>query len=111
MLEGLVDSLPTARVLLLVNYRPEYQHAWGSKTYYRQLRIDALSAASAGELLGTLVGPDSSLDELKRALINRTEGNPFFLEESVRTLVETNALAGAAGGSGSIFLGSLQERH
>jgi tetratricopeptide (TPR) repeat protein len=97
VLEGLVESLPTARVLLLVNYRPEYQHAWGSKTYYRQLRIDALSAASAGALLGTLLGTDSSLDELKRVLISRTEGNPFFLEESVRTLVETNALAGAAG--------------
>src|SRR5262245_46758928 len=97
VLEGLVDSLPTACALLLVTYRPEYQHAWGSKTYYRQLRIDALSAASAGELLGTLLGTDSSLEELKRVLISRTEGNPFFLEESVRTLVETNALAGAAG--------------
>jgi predicted ATPase/class 3 adenylate cyclase len=97
VLEGLVESLPTARVLLLVTYRAEYQHAWGSKTYYRQLQIDALSAASAGELLATLLGTDSSLDELKRALIRRTEGNPFFLEESVRTLVETDALAGAAG--------------
>jgi hypothetical protein len=60
VLEGLVESLRTARVLLLVNYRPEYQHAWGSKTYYRQLQIDALSPASAGELLATLLGTDSS---------------------------------------------------
>src|SRR5262249_14297029 len=97
VLEGLVDSLTTARVLLLVTYRPEYQHAWGNKTYYRQLRIDALSAASAGELFGALLSADSSLDELKRPLISRPEGNPFFLEESVRTLVETNALAGALG--------------
>src|SRR5262249_11218644 len=43
LLDGLVESLPTARVLLLVNYRPEYQHAWGRKTYYLQLRIDPLS--------------------------------------------------------------------
>src|SRR5262245_45797269 len=41
-LDILVDSLPTARLLLLVNYRPEYQHIWGSKMYYTQLRLDAL---------------------------------------------------------------------
>jgi len=39
-LDSLMESLPTARVLLLVNYRPEYEHAWGRKTYYLQLRID-----------------------------------------------------------------------
>ena len=96
-LEGLVESLPTARLLLLVNYRPEYQHGWGSKTYYRQLRIDALSAASAEDLLAALLGRDSSLQSLKELLLVRTEGNPFFLEESIRTLVETKALTGDAG--------------
>src|SRR5262245_6885696 len=97
VLEALVESLPTSRLLLLINYRPEYQHAWGSKTYYRQLRIDALSAASAEELLTMLLGMDSSLEKLKRLLITRTEGNPFFLEESVRTLVEIKRLSGEAG--------------
>ena len=42
LLDSLVESLPTARLLLLVNYRPEYQHGWGSKTYYTQLRLDPL---------------------------------------------------------------------
>ena len=56
MLDTLVESLPTARVLLLVNYRPEYQHPWGSKTFYQQLRIDPLPAASADELLNDLLG-------------------------------------------------------
>jgi predicted ATPase len=98
VLDGLVESVPTARVLLLVNYRPEYQHLWGSKTYYCQLRIDALSPASAEELLQALLGSDSSLEPLKRVMIERTEGNPFFLEESVRTLVEMQVLAGEPGG-------------
>src|SRR5438128_1484417 len=89
VLEGLVESLPTARVLLLANYRPEYQHSWGSKTYYRQIRIDALSSAGAEELLEALLGRDSALDRLKQLLIDRTDGNPFFLEESARALVET----------------------
>ena len=97
VLDALVESVPTARVLLLVNFRPEYRHDWGGKTYYRQVRIDALPPASAEELLRSVVGPDPTLDGLARLLVERTEGNPFFLEESVRTLVETGVLVGVAG--------------
>jgi predicted ATPase len=84
-------------MLLFVNYRPEYQHSWGSKTYYSQLRIDPLPPESAGELLEALLGDDASLLPLKALLIDRTEGNPFFMEESVRTLIETNFLTGERG--------------
>ena len=97
LLDGLVESLPTARLLLLVNYRPEYQHGWGSKTYYTQLRLDPLPPVSAHELLHALLGDDPSLAPLTQLLIARTEGNPFFLEESVRTLVETGVLVGTPG--------------
>ena len=97
LLDSLIESLPTARLLLLVNYRPEYQHGWGSKTYYTQLRLDPLPPASAEAVLDALLGPDPSLAPLKRVLIARTEGNPFFLEESVRTLVETGVLVGEPG--------------
>jgi class 3 adenylate cyclase/tetratricopeptide (TPR) repeat protein len=96
-LDGLIESLPTARLLLLVNYRPEYQHGWGSKTYYTQLRLDPLPPESAEDLLQALLGADGALQPLKQLLIERTEGNPFFLEESVRTLVETKALVGERG--------------
>ncbi len=57
-LDSLVESLPTARLLLLVNYRPEYQHGWGSKTYYAQLRLDPLPAVSADGFLQVLLGDD-----------------------------------------------------
>src|SRR5262249_13173744 len=97
LLDSVVESLPTARLLLLVNYRPEYQHSWGNKTYYRQLRVDPLAPEGAEELLAGLLGNDAGLQPLKRLLIERTEGNPFFLEESVRTLVETKILAGERG--------------
>jgi class 3 adenylate cyclase/tetratricopeptide (TPR) repeat protein len=97
LLDGLVESLPTARLLLLVNYRPEYQHGWGSKTSYTQVRLDPLPPASADELLHALLGDDPSLAPLTQLLIARTEGNPFFLEESVRTLVETAVLVGMPG--------------
>jgi class 3 adenylate cyclase/tetratricopeptide (TPR) repeat protein len=97
LLNSLVESLPTAQLLLLVNYRPEYQHGWGSKTYYTQLRLDPLPPVSADEFLQALLGNDPSLAPLKQLLIVRTEGNPFFLEESVRTLVETGVLLGERG--------------
>jgi predicted ATPase len=97
VLDSLVDSLPTARMLLLVNYRPEYAHRWGSKTYYTQLRLDPLPPESAEALLDGLAGTDPALRPLKHLLIERTEGNPFFLEESVRTLVEAQVLIGERG--------------
>jgi len=97
LLDSLVESLPTARMLLLVNYRPEYQHAWSSKTYYRLLRIDPLPQPSSEELLHALLGSDAGLRALKDLLVARAEGNPFFLEESVRTLVETRVLSGERG--------------
>jgi class 3 adenylate cyclase/tetratricopeptide (TPR) repeat protein len=99
-LDLLVESLPTARLLLLVNYRPEYGHGWGSKTYYQQVRLDALPTASAEELLDALLGTGPGLEDLRRVLIDRTQGNPFFLEESVRVLVETRALTGERGAYG-----------
>jgi tetratricopeptide (TPR) repeat protein len=97
VLDSLVESLPTARLLLLLNYRPEYQHGWASKTFYSQIRLDPLPAESAEELLQSLLGSDPSLQALKQLLIRRTEGNPFFLEESVCTLVETRVLEGERG--------------
>jgi tetratricopeptide (TPR) repeat protein len=97
LLDSLVESLPAARLLLLVNYRPEYQHGWGTKTYYTQVRLDPLPLVSAAELLQVLLGNDSGLVPLKQLLIARTEGNPFFLEESVRALVETGVLGGEWG--------------
>jgi predicted ATPase/class 3 adenylate cyclase len=97
LLDGLVESIPAARLLLLVNYRPEYRHEWGSKTYYTQLRLDPLPPESAEALLDVLLGPDPTFGDVRRLLTARTQGNPFFLEESVRSLVETGALVGDRG--------------
>ena len=97
VLDTLVESLPSVRVLLLVSYRPEYTHGWGSKTFYTRLRLDALTPEMAAALLDTLLGPDAALAPLKGLVATRTGGNPFFLEESVRTLVESHALVGERG--------------
>jgi transcriptional regulator with AAA-type ATPase domain/tetratricopeptide (TPR) repeat protein len=95
VLDGLVNGLPGARVLLLVNYRPEYQHPWSSKSYYRQVGLNPLPVEGVGELLDALLGDDPGLVPLKRLLVE--QGNPFFLEETVRMLMETNVLTGERG--------------
>src|SRR5258705_3274818 len=97
LLDALVESLPTASILLAVNYRPEYQQAWGNKSYYRHLRIDVLPPDTARALLETLLGDQPALHPIRRLLIERTEGNPLFLEESVRALVEMEVLVGERG--------------
>jgi len=96
-LNEILDKVPAAQLLLLFNYRPEYQHPWGSKTFYTQLRLDALSTESAEELLASLLGSDPGVQSLKQTLIEHTEGNPLFLEESVRALAETGQLTGDKG--------------
>jgi class 3 adenylate cyclase/tetratricopeptide (TPR) repeat protein len=95
LLDGLVEGLDSARLLLLATYRPEYQHAWSDTTSYTQIRLNVLPVESAEALLHALLGTDLALAPLKRLLVER--GNPFFLEETVRILVETNQLAGERG--------------
>ncbi len=89
----LADSIGTAKILVLVNYRPEYSHQWNSKTYYTQLRLDPLGKESADEMLSTLLGEGDDLTALKHLIIEKTEGNPFFMEETVQVLFDEGALA------------------
>jgi class 3 adenylate cyclase/predicted ATPase len=91
-LNVLADSIATAKVLLLVNYRPEYSHSWNSRTYYTQLRLDPLGRESAEEMLSALLGDSGELAPLKRVIIEKTEGNPFFMEETVQVLLDEGAL-------------------
>jgi predicted ATPase len=92
LLNLLADSIGTAEFLLLVNYRPEYSHQWNSKTYYTQLRLDPLGKESADEMLTALLGDGKDLILLKRLIIERTEGTPFFMEEIVQALFEDGVL-------------------
>ena len=88
----LADSIGTAKILLLVNYRPEYSHQWNSRTYYTQLRLDPLGKESADEMLSAMLGDSAELAQLKRVIIEKTEGNPFFIEETVQVLLDEGAL-------------------
>ena len=95
VLDGIVNGVARASLLLLANYRPEYQHAWSHKPCYRQVRLDELPVESTGVMLDALFGVDAGLASIKRQLASR--GNPFYLEETLRALVETGTLAGSRG--------------
>jgi class 3 adenylate cyclase/tetratricopeptide (TPR) repeat protein len=88
VLNLLVDSIANARILLLVNYRPEYRHEWGHRTHYTQLRLDPLGAEGAEEMLKSLLGEGAELASLRRLILGRTQGNPFFIEEMVQVLFD-----------------------
>ncbi|UTW13041.1 adenylate/guanylate cyclase domain-containing protein [Marinobacterium rhizophilum] len=96
-LDFLRERVATARMLLLVNYRPEYRHDWAGCSHYVQLRLEPLAEQETAELLDVLLGPDASLAALKPRLLAQTGGNPFFIEEVVQTLVEEQSLSGSAG--------------
>jgi class 3 adenylate cyclase/predicted ATPase len=104
----LSERVATARILLLVNYRPEYQHPWGSKTYYTQLRLDPLGREEAEALLTALLGESRGgvtqpRQGLKQLILAKTEGNPFFMEEIVQALVEQGVLVRDPGAGGVAF--------
>jgi tetratricopeptide (TPR) repeat protein len=96
-LDLLVESLPRTQIYLLVNYRPGYTHTWASKDYYNRIRVDPLPSDWANALIKSLLGDQAELDSLIDLLIRRTDGNPFFIEESIRSLTETGVLIGAKG--------------
>jgi class 3 adenylate cyclase/tetratricopeptide (TPR) repeat protein len=96
-LDSLLDRIPAARLLLIVAYRPGYEHDWAGRPGFNHLEIDALSSAATDELLRELLGGGRSLRPLRDLLVQRSNGNPFFLEEIVRTLVETKVLVGERG--------------
>jgi class 3 adenylate cyclase/tetratricopeptide (TPR) repeat protein len=94
LLNELVVAARNARFLVLVSYRPEYGDEWRNRPNYHQLRLDPFGGESLVELLEALLGSDPSLPTLKSFLVERASGNPFFVEEIVRSLVDTGALEG-----------------
>jgi class 3 adenylate cyclase/tetratricopeptide (TPR) repeat protein len=97
LLNELVEAAQDARLLLVVNFRPEYKDEWTNRSNYLQLRLDPFASEGLAKFLRALLGSDESLSTLKSFLVERTGGNPFFVEEIVRRLVDTAVLEGMRG--------------
>jgi predicted ATPase len=93
LIDLIADSIANARVLMVVNYRPEYRHEWGNKSYYSQLRLNTLEPEDAELMASALLGKSAELDSVKRLIIERTDGNPFFIEEMLQALFDEGVLA------------------
>jgi class 3 adenylate cyclase/predicted ATPase len=92
LLDLIADSIPASQILLLVNYRPEYSDQWDNKTYYSQIRLNPLGGADGAAMLSFLLGEGIELNPIKRLIVERTDGNPFFIEEIVQGLFDEGAL-------------------
>src|SRR5262249_7863001 len=107
-LDTLSEGVASAKILLLVNYRPEYRHEWGQKTYYTQLRLTPFGKAEAEEFLDVLLGSpvgavrEPPLPQLQQLILEKTEGTPFFMEEVVQELFEQGVLVRDAVGAGLV---------
>jgi class 3 adenylate cyclase/tetratricopeptide (TPR) repeat protein len=97
MLGGLIESIAGTNTLAVVNYRPEYEPPWASSSHYREISLAPLERADTAELLADLAGDHPSLDGIDEPVHERTQGNPFFIEEIVRELAESGQLEGERG--------------
>ena len=98
LLNALITSIHQHAVLVLASYRPkEHDDKWSDQPHYRQVRLEPLAQENLAGLLDILLGKNGGLASVKAFLAMRTGGNPFFVEESIRTLVETGVLDGARG--------------
>ena len=96
VIDGLLELIGTARLFVLVTCRPEYDSRWGRKPFFTAINLDRLEAKEADNLVQGLVGDANA--ELRALIVERTDGTPLFIEETVRTLVENGALQLRAGG-------------
>ncbi len=93
-----VEAAQGTRGLTLLSFRPDYSAPWMSRSYYRQIPVAALHGQNERELIDELLGADPSLDEMRELISRRSEGNPFFAEELVRSLAGSGHLIGGPGG-------------
>src|SRR5262249_28513511 len=97
-LDALIAMLPRSHLLLLMNYRPEFQHHWRGREGFTEIYLDPLAPSDARALLQALAGEDRWFVEIQDQLIARSNGNPFFLEEIVSTLAEASTRGKEPGG-------------
>jgi class 3 adenylate cyclase/tetratricopeptide (TPR) repeat protein len=96
-LRFLLDSLPNERILLILSYRPEYRHSFGERSYLNRVALQPLSSEDSGRMADVLIANSDVPEELRGLILRKAEGNPFFVEEVVKSLHEIGALRRVAG--------------
>ncbi len=88
----MIGWLPKTRILLLLLYRPEYTHQWGSKSYYSMIGVGHLSTSTSAELVAAILEGGDVVPELRELILNRAAGNPLFMEELTHALVQNGSI-------------------
>ncbi|TET65133.1 guanylate cyclase, partial [Candidatus Aerophobetes bacterium] len=88
----LIGWLANSNILLVLLYRSEYTHHWGSKSYYTQIWVDQLSTNTSAELVQAILEEGEVVPELRELILNRATGNPLFMEEFTHTLLENGSI-------------------
>jgi len=88
----LIGFLANTRILLVLLYRPEYTHQWGSMSYYSGINVDQLSTSTSAELVQAILEGGEVVPELRELLLSRAAGNPLFMEEFTHTLLENGSI-------------------
>jgi class 3 adenylate cyclase/tetratricopeptide (TPR) repeat protein len=91
-LSYLIDWLSGSRILLILLYRPEYTHTWGSKSYYSKIGVDQLSSKSSAQLVQNILAGGAVEPQLGELILSRAGGNPLFVEELTHSLVENGSI-------------------
>jgi class 3 adenylate cyclase/tetratricopeptide (TPR) repeat protein len=91
-LEYLIGWLANTHILLILLYRPEYTHQWGSKSYYSKIGLDQLSTKTSAELVQSILEGAQIVPELRELILNRAAGNPLFMEEFTHSLLENGSI-------------------
>ena len=92
LLDLLATTIDSAKLLLLVSYRPEYRLRWRHKSNCLRLRLEPLASNDALEMLSEMLGRAEDVAFLKDRIIETTGGTPFFMEETVQSLFDEGAL-------------------
>ncbi len=88
----MIGWVPRTRILLLLLYRPEYVHQWGSKSYYSMIGVGQLSSGTSAELVGAILDGGEVVPELKELILTRAAGNPLFMEELTQSLLQNGSI-------------------
>ncbi|MBC2713682.1 MAG: AAA family ATPase [Desulfobacteraceae bacterium] len=92
-IDYLIGWLQNTKILLILLYRPEYTHQWGSKSYYRKIGVDQLTTKSSAMLVQSILEGGKAVPELRELILSRAGGNPLFVEELTQNLLENGSIA------------------
>ena len=92
-----IEWISNTRILLLLLYRPEYNHPWASKSFYKQIGIYPLSKDESKQFIRCLLNDGEISWQIERFIIGRASGNPLFMEELLYTLIENRTIVKANG--------------